>query len=288
MWWIIVLAIIAGLVVLGILLLSIPFDLKFQLEVYGKPEFHLRVGWLFGLLAREIKPRPRVPSKKPARRKLGLGRVLAGLRQASGFWRIKGLMRQFWRFIRDIFRCFKIRKLEADFLVGLDDPSETFYLFALTEPFNRLWNHYQPYPVTIRPSFIEAAFEGYLQGVVRVYPITLIPPMLRFHVFPSRSYFDKENDIGQMEKKQINIEGPVSAAGLTIRPVTQTTLYSGQIKGRSTFFGLKKPLYILVIDPSSTIRAFTLTGEAIALEEMVSAHPEIKEEIEKITLRGNP
>jgi hypothetical protein len=86
-----------------------------------------------------------------------------------------------------------------------------------------------------------------------------------------------------MEKKYINIEEPVPAAGLTIRPVTQTILYGRQIKGRLTFFGLKKPLYILVIDPISAVRALTLTGEAISLEEIISAHPELKEEIEKIS-----
>lgn len=169
---------------LGILILSIPFDLSFRFEFYGKPKFDLRWAWFFGLLSREVKPGKRKPKKPRARRKFELSQTIERIRAASEFLQIKGLITQFIRLIKRTFRRFKIRELEVEFHVGLDDPSETFYLFAITEPLNRLLNHLQPYPISIRPSFVEPIFEGYAHGSVRIYPIRLAPPLVQFIFSP--------------------------------------------------------------------------------------------------------
>ena len=189
MWWIIVVAIIGGLIVLGILLLSIPFDLVFRMEFYEKRKFELRWAWFFGRLSRDIKPGKRKLEKrkteKPrARRKFGLIRTLQRIRTASGYLQIKGLIAQSIRFMKRVFRHIRIKELEAELNVGLDDPSENFYLFAITEPFNRLVNNIQPYPVSIHTSFVGPVFEGYAHGSVRVYPIRLVLPVAQFIFSP--------------------------------------------------------------------------------------------------------
>jgi hypothetical protein len=180
LWWIIVVAIIGGLIVLGILLLSIPFDLSFRFESYDERKFELRWAWFFGLLSRDIKPGKRNPVKPQARRKFELGRILQRIRTTSEYSRIKGLITQVLRLIKRVFRTFKIRELEAEFRVGLDDPSENFYLFAITEPFNLLVNNLQPYPVSVHTSFVGPVFEGFAHGSMRIYPIRLVLPMAQF------------------------------------------------------------------------------------------------------------
>ena len=42
--------IIVGLVVLGVLVLSIPVDMALELEVHEEMRARVRVGWLFGLV----------------------------------------------------------------------------------------------------------------------------------------------------------------------------------------------------------------------------------------------
>jgi hypothetical protein len=184
LWWIIVVSIIGGLIVLGTLLLSIPFDLACRFEFYGKAEFNLRWAWFFGLLSRYIKPGKGKSERPQARRKFDLSRILQRIRSASEFLRIKGLMAQFLRLVKRVFRSLKIRKLEVEFTAGLDDPSENFYLFAITEPFNQLINYIQPYPVSIRSSFVGPVFEGHAYGSIRIYPIRLVLPVAQFILSP--------------------------------------------------------------------------------------------------------
>lgn len=178
--WAVIVAVIAGLIFLAVLIFSIPFDLAWQIEVYGKPKYKLRWAWLFGLVSREIKPSRRAPKKPKPKRKPKKGKSRFGIRTVLEFLRIKGLVSQLIRLVRQILHCFHIRRLEAEFVVGLDDPADTFWLFAVTEPVNRLLDYFQPFPVSIRPSFTEAALEGYTRGMLRIYPIQFTLPVIRF------------------------------------------------------------------------------------------------------------
>ncbi len=179
MAWIIVVSIIGGLILLGILVLSIPLDLAWRLEIYGKARFYLRWRWLFGLIDQEFKTRRQPAKKKKSHGKFNFKKTIQRLRKAGEFMQIKGLLKQLGRFFKRSFRCLKIKHLKAEFNVGLDDPAETFYLFALTEPINRILEFTQPYPVRVEPSFVEPIFEGFFEGDLRLYPIQLVPPALQ-------------------------------------------------------------------------------------------------------------
>jgi hypothetical protein len=180
LWWIIVASILGGLIVLGILVLLIPFDLTFQFDFYNKPNISLRWAWFFGILSRDLKFGKRRPKQPRARRKFALIEIINGVRAGSQFLEIKGLVSCFIKLIKGIFRAFKISHLDIEFHVGLDDPSETFYIFAIAEPFNWLLSRIQPYPISIRPSFVGPMFEGFASGSVRIYPVLLMSPMVQF------------------------------------------------------------------------------------------------------------
>ena len=83
--------------------------------------------------------------------------------------------------VKDILGQLKIKELAVNYRLGLGNPADTGLLFALigsTTPFL----HFPPqYQIRVQPSFSdETAFEGYLHGVLRLRPIKLIRPLLRF------------------------------------------------------------------------------------------------------------
>ncbi len=178
--WIIAVIVIGSLVVLGILLLSMPFDLAVELEVYGKPELTVNWAWSFGLIKKRMKIRRTPSTKKKPRQKQGLIKTIRRIQSASGIVRTKGFLGQVIKLAQRIFHRIKIKRLETEWFIGLDDPEATFYLFTLTEPVNRLVNYSLPYSINIRPSFIEPGLQGYLRTDLRLYPIRMVPPFLQF------------------------------------------------------------------------------------------------------------
>ena len=85
-----------------------------------------------------------------------------------------------------------------------------------------------------------------------------------------------------MEKKEVSAGKPVSVAGLTLVPVVQVSLNHWQGKGGSTsFFSTKRPLAIIVISPSAK-KAFRVTGEEVALDQLAEEVPEVKAVLAKI------
>lgn len=170
MWVIIALA---SLVALIILVLCVPLDTAFRVDVYGRPKFSLRLVWLFGLVSKELKRgKKKAKAEKPRKRRRGAGNIFKILRT-------KGLLRQLKILITDVLSRLKIRDLSIDFRVGLDDPADTGFLFAIIGP--ALVFASPSHNISVQPSFEgEAVLEGYAQGAVRLLPIKLVVPCLRF------------------------------------------------------------------------------------------------------------
>ena len=58
MWVVITLASLAALI---ILILCVPLDMVLHVDAYGRPKFHMRLAWLFGLVSKEITKAKRKP-----------------------------------------------------------------------------------------------------------------------------------------------------------------------------------------------------------------------------------
>jgi len=178
--WVIVT--LASLAVILVLVLSVPFDMAFQVSVPGRPRFRIKLLWLFGLVSKEITGEKKPEEKKEVvqkRQKPGAGR--RRFRDILAILRTRGLLRQLRVLIGDIFSRLKIRDLAADFRVGLGDPAETGLLFALIGPTTFCLSSSFPLQIRVQPSFAdEATFEGYSCGAVRLCPIQLVIPFLRF------------------------------------------------------------------------------------------------------------
>lgn len=172
MW---VIAVIGGLLALFIFLLWVPLDFILNAEVYERPQVRLKFSWLFGLISREISGQKRKPAEGRKKRRLGnivtVFKVL-GTRGLPG--RIKTL-------VKEVLSCFRFRDIVADFQVGLGDPADTGLLFAVLGPANVFLGSSHLHQINFQPSFgDDVVFEGYSRGRIRLRPVRLVPPVIKF------------------------------------------------------------------------------------------------------------
>lgn len=180
MW---VIATLAGLAALITLVLCVPVDAVLKLEVSGRPTLRLRLRWFFGLVTREITKGEKRPEEKrgKAEDKRQPRRRWGSARGAFEILRTKGLLRQLKVLVKDVLHCLRIRDFTMDFRVGLDDPADTGLLFAVIGPANLFLGSTFSRHIKLQPSFeSETILEGYCYGVVRLRPIQLSVPLLRF------------------------------------------------------------------------------------------------------------
>ncbi len=174
---------LASLAVLIGLVLAVPLDMVLHVGVHGRPKFRMRLTWLFGLVSKEITKGKKKPEeiervaegkRKPRKRRVRAGTILEILRT-------KGMLRQVMRLLRSILSRLKIRDLVVDFRVGLENPADTGLLFAVIGPATLFIGYSRAHEIRVQPSFAgEAVCEGYLSGTVKLLPIQLVPPFLRF------------------------------------------------------------------------------------------------------------
>ncbi len=178
------LASLAGLI---IFVLWVPLDIVLYLDMNGRPKFGLRLAWLFGLVSKEIKRGKKKPEekKRAAEKELKPQKRRMSPRTIFGLLRTKGLLKQFKRLLKDILGSFNIRDFRINLRVGLDNPADTGLLFAIVGPATHFLDSSIRHEVKLQPVFDRAVFEGYSYGAVRLRPILLVLPFLRFIFSPT-------------------------------------------------------------------------------------------------------
>jgi hypothetical protein len=168
--------VIASLALLIALILTVPLEGVWRVDIYGRPRFSVRLAWFFGLLSKQVKKKQKEPAEpegkpRPSRKKpvIKVFRIL----------RTKGLLKQLVTFLKDILSCLRFKKFEADLTVGFDNPADTGLLFAFISPALLFLRPPPPHHIRIQPSF-DPVCQGYLSGTVRLQPIQLAPPLLKF------------------------------------------------------------------------------------------------------------
>ena len=167
--------IIAGVFLFIVLMLSIPVDMKFDLATHEHAKAKIRIGWLCGLVWKDIRARKKKkPKEKPKKRRK------RGIKSFLPLLRIKGLLGKILKLIRQILGCLKVRQLDADFRVGLDDPADTGIMCSVLWPALVPISSFGPVRFRVEPVFSEFAFEASLQGWVRLFPIQLVWSLVSF------------------------------------------------------------------------------------------------------------
>ena len=187
-----ILAIVLGLVFLVVLLLSIPIDLAFSYErregERGEgSQSRMRIGWLFGLIGKELGGKKKAEEQKaqeqkPKERKAKKGRM--SVRGPLAMFAARGFSGRLFLLARRLARSVQVRDVDVEFQVGTGDPAETGQLFGLIEPGLALARSRFSPNIRIDPNFVEETFRGHARGAVRAYPIRLIPPLIAFALSP--------------------------------------------------------------------------------------------------------
>jgi len=164
--------------------LCIPLDLHLSLKISDKTRFSLKLVWLFGLVKKQIterkKKRFKRKKKEPAQERPH-GRIKPDVVTIFKVLRVKGLFHQVKRLLKDIFRLPRLKIIEADFKVGLDDPADTGLLFSYLGPAAVLAGSSVPGSVNLQPSFADQpVLQGSLHAAVRMRPVKAVVPFMRF------------------------------------------------------------------------------------------------------------
>ena len=175
MWVIVALA---SLIVAAILVFCIPLDTVLYVDVYGRPKFQIKLAWFFGLLNKEVTTGKEKSGKE---KRVAKGKRKANIRAIFQILRTRGLLKQLKRLLKDIFKNLKIRDLRVNSRIGLDDPADTGLLFALIGPATFFLGSSRVHEIKVEPSFEDRVIiEGYLSGALRLIPIRMVVPLLRF------------------------------------------------------------------------------------------------------------
>ena len=172
--------IIAGIILFITLTLSIPVDMVFDLETHEHVKARMRVGWLFGLVWKDIHQRKKELEKKKPEKKRG-----RRMKPLVSVLRTKGLPRRLLKLARQILSCLKVRHLDASLRAGLDDPADTGIMCSVLWPALVPLNPAGPVSFRMEPAFDEPAFEVSLHGRLRLFPIQLVGTLLGFVLSPT-------------------------------------------------------------------------------------------------------
>ena len=166
--------IIAGIIMVIILaVLLIPIDIT--LDTNGEGRATTRVGWLFGLVSKEIRPGKRKErKKKPEKKRKG------DIKTFLPILRIEGLVSRIIKLGRQIVGCFRVRELDADLKVGLDDPVDTGIMYGLLHAVLIPSNSPGPTRLRIEPVYDRPIFEINMRGTIRVILIQIVSYLLCF------------------------------------------------------------------------------------------------------------
>ena len=168
---------ILGIFIFLIILLIIPIDLIFNISKRDNIESRVRIGWLFGLIGKDIsvgRKQAKVKGNKEKKKKRSVKPLLAVVRT-------RGFLKRLLRFIRDIIRRIEIRNTYVHLTLGLADPADTGFLFAAVTPLLKFAGVQKPsIDINIQPDFDQEKLWGYAKGDLRLYPIRFIKPLLLF------------------------------------------------------------------------------------------------------------
>ncbi|MDO8578953.1 MAG: hypothetical protein Q7R50_07235 [Dehalococcoidales bacterium] len=178
MWVLIVLAVLLSLIVLFVLSLCVPIDAVLEWDSTKLPRTRLRLVWLFGLVhfapGRGTTAKAEPARKKNVRRMPGLTKMLKIITTEGLFGKVAALVKSSLRQIR-------IEKLEGDIRLELDDPADAGFVYAMLGAAYPIFRSTRLNQVRIEPVLgEEVVIRGNARAVIRLQPIRLVVPSLKF------------------------------------------------------------------------------------------------------------
>jgi hypothetical protein len=172
---------LAGLILIIVLLLCVPFDFTVYADTESRPRVRINLKWFFGLVNIRFekskktteKTKETGPSKKKRKPfdKQFLFKTL----------KIKGLFTSIKRLLKDSASSIKIKELTVNLTVCPDNAADTGILFALTVLLRIFTDSFYPLKLNIYPVFeSDSIILASITGAVRFQPVRTIKPVTTF------------------------------------------------------------------------------------------------------------
>ena len=180
MWLAAALALLA-LVAVGVL--WTPIDIDVAADRKDKLQLRLRIGWLFGLVAKELDLKEQGQKARPAgeKKRRRPRSSLRGLRIA----RSPGFLQGLARLIRRTLSGIELRQAALWARAGFDDPADTGRLLAWLFPMSRMVAVESPVRFDFEPDFAGAVLMFRARGGARIVPSKVLGPLLAFALSPA-------------------------------------------------------------------------------------------------------
>ena len=176
-------AIVLGPLFLAVLLLCIPVDLTFSYERGEGSRSRMRIGWLFGLIAKELGGEKKGREKKPKKMQAKKGR--RSFPGPLAVFTARGFSERLLLLAKRLVQSVEVRNVDVEVQVGTGDPAEMGLLCGVIRSGLALApSNFSP-NIRIEPNFVEETLEGHARAALRVYPIKLIPPLIAFALSPA-------------------------------------------------------------------------------------------------------
>ncbi len=175
-------------VLLGLLalLLAVPLELAFRLERIDAFRGEITIRWLFGWVRLRIpvsgaaaahRARSAKPRMKPEQRR-SRPDAIAIFRQAA-------FRRRVWRLVTDLVGAARLRELRLHVRLGLGDPADTGWLWAVVGPLSVAAQGLRNAQVRIEPEFTDETFELLADGRLLLIPLQFLVLATGFALSPA-------------------------------------------------------------------------------------------------------
>lgn len=175
MW---VLIVLGAIILLIALLLCVPVNIVFSWNSAGTPKANITLVWLFGLVS--VRPGGKKGKKQIVEVKKKPSRRLQ-IRKAVRIISVRGLAGRVSTFLCRLWRRIKIKELNGDFKLELEDPAEAGFICGVLGAISPLLRSYPLNQFKIEPVLDGGiAVRGRARAVIAFLPVSLVIPSLRF------------------------------------------------------------------------------------------------------------
>jgi hypothetical protein len=179
----------ATFVLILIALLAVPVTLRFRVHWRETLQDDVRLIWGFGLVRVRIplKKEAAAPQERDQERRRARERRAPPKRKANvlGALRVRSFRRRMMRFAGDLWRSVQKKDVRLRLRVGLDDPAETGWLWAVVGPIAAFAAMLRDISIRLEPEFLEPTFELDTSGTIRLIPIYAIALTLLLMLSPA-------------------------------------------------------------------------------------------------------
>ena len=166
---------VIALILLGaVMLLAVPVEITFDIENDEASRNEFALVWLSGLVriplrSQTSKKQPKKVTKKSPKKtgRRGQGKAWSLMRNAS-------FRRRLFGYIRGLFRSIKIKTLDVQVRLGLDDPADTGRLWGVLGPLASLLAGIRNANIRVEPEFATEVFSLQSHGRISVIPLRVL------------------------------------------------------------------------------------------------------------------